>query len=244
MVIEIIILLIIFILVILQSIVGVGILVIGTPILLIFNYNLIEIMEILLPVSICTSLINLSYLKINKKKLKVESQKKYRQYFFLVCVPAIFFGLFLLKLFEQRINFNYLVAIVIIFSYFLAKQWGKIKRIENKTKITSLFFTGIIHGLTNSGGSLLSLMVSSVSNKNSSRYNITFFYFFLALSQYLIFLFIFGKSEILDKNYLYFLFIPIGVYLGIFFEKFFNEKVFKSIISTIALFSAIVLLLS
>ena len=78
MVIEIIILLIIFILVILQSIVGVGILVIGTPILLIFNYNLIEIMEILLPVSICTSLINLSYLKINKKKLKVESQKKYR----------------------------------------------------------------------------------------------------------------------------------------------------------------------
>ena len=94
MVIEIINLLIIFILVILQSIVGVGVLVIGTPILLIFNYNLIEIMEILLPVSICTSLINLTYLKINKQKLKVESQKNYRQYFFLVCVPAIFLGLF------------------------------------------------------------------------------------------------------------------------------------------------------
>ena len=244
MLIEIIILLIIFILVILQSIVGVGVLVIGTPILLIFNYNLIQIMEILLPVSICTSLINLTYLKLNKKKLKLESQKNYRQYFFLVCVPAIFFGLFLLKFFEKIINFNYLVAIVIIFSYFLVKKWGKIKRFGNKRKITYLFFTGIIHGLTNSGGSLLSLMVSSVSNKNNSRYNISFFYFFLALSQYLIFLSIFGKSEILDKNYLYFLFIPIGVYLGIFFEKFFDEKLFKSIISTIALFSAIVLLLS
>ena len=244
MVIEIIILLIIFILVILQSIVGVGVLVIGTPTLLILNYNLIEIMEILLPVSICTSLINLAYLKINKKKLKVESQKNYRQYFFLVCIPAIFLGLFLLKSFEQKINFNYLVSIVIIFSYFLVKKWGKINRFRKKTKIISLFFTGIIHGLTNSGGSLLSLMVSSISNKNNSRYNISFFYFFLALSQYLIFLFIFGKSEILDKNYKYFLLIPIGVYLGIFFEKYFDEKLFKSMISTIALFSAIVLLLS
>ena len=82
MVIEIINLLIIFILVILQSIVGVGVLVIGTPILLIFNYNLIEIMEILLPVSICTSLINLTYLKINKQKLKVESQKLSSIFFF------------------------------------------------------------------------------------------------------------------------------------------------------------------
>ena len=44
-----------------SEVVGVGVLVIGTPILLIFNYNLIEIMEILLPVSICTSLINYFY---------------------------------------------------------------------------------------------------------------------------------------------------------------------------------------
>ena len=36
----------------LQTIVGVGVLVLGTPLLLILNYNMIEIMNLLLPISI------------------------------------------------------------------------------------------------------------------------------------------------------------------------------------------------
>ena len=44
--------LLIFILTVLQSIIGVGILVLGTPLLLIFNYEFIEIMALLLPISI------------------------------------------------------------------------------------------------------------------------------------------------------------------------------------------------
>ena len=52
----------------LQSIVGVGVLVLGTPILLLLNYNMIEILSVLLPVSIMTSLGNFLYFKIKKKK--------------------------------------------------------------------------------------------------------------------------------------------------------------------------------
>ena len=48
-----------FLLVVLQSIAGVGVLVIGTPMLLLFNFNLVEILSILLPISIITSLLNL-----------------------------------------------------------------------------------------------------------------------------------------------------------------------------------------
>ena len=57
-----------FILVILQSIVGVGILVIGTPFLLILGFDIVATISILLPISIATSFINLIFFKINKKK--------------------------------------------------------------------------------------------------------------------------------------------------------------------------------
>ena len=59
-----------FTLVMLQTIVGIGILVLGTPILLILNYNIVETISILLPISILTSFLNLIYFKyINKIKL-------------------------------------------------------------------------------------------------------------------------------------------------------------------------------
>ena len=48
----------VFFLVILQTIVGVGVLVVGTPIMLIIDYTIIEAMNLLLPISIITSLIN------------------------------------------------------------------------------------------------------------------------------------------------------------------------------------------
>ena len=59
--------LIVFFLVILQTMAGVGILVLGTPILLLINYNMIDILGTLLPISILTSFINLTYFKLKKK---------------------------------------------------------------------------------------------------------------------------------------------------------------------------------
>ena len=46
-----------------QSIVGVGVLVIGTPTLLLMDISIIEIMNYLLPISIFTSLLNLIIIK-------------------------------------------------------------------------------------------------------------------------------------------------------------------------------------
>ena len=235
---------IIFFLIILQSIVGVGVLVIGTPILLIFNYNLIEIMGLLLPISIGTSLINLIYLKTKKKKLKIESQKDYRILFFLICIPSIFLGLYFLKFFEQTINFKYLVSSVIILSFYITRSGLFIKKITKQTKIFSLFLIGTIHGLTNSGGSLLSLLMSNIFSKNTSRYNITYFYFFLALSQYLVFISLFGIRYNLSYFYIYFFTIPLAALTGEIITRFFDDEVFKSIISIIALISAAILLIS
>ena len=76
-----------FILVIIQTIIGVGVLVIGTPFLLILEFNIIEVLSILLPISIFTSFINLLFFKINKKKLKMKINSETKYLFFFICLP-------------------------------------------------------------------------------------------------------------------------------------------------------------
>ena len=63
-----------------------------------------------------------------------------------------------------------------------------------------LFIIGLVHGLSNSGGTLLSILVLKIykNSKNITRYNLTFFYFFLAIMQYLIFIIIFQKLISID----------------------------------------------
>ena len=70
-----------------QTIIGVGILVLGTPILLLIGYEMLEIMNILLPLSILNSLINIFYLKKRFNNISIDN--KIKNYFFL-CLPGIF----------------------------------------------------------------------------------------------------------------------------------------------------------
>ena len=63
-----------------QTIIGVGILVLGTPILLLIGYEMLEIMNILLPLSILNSLINIFYLKKRFNNISIDN--KIKNYFF------------------------------------------------------------------------------------------------------------------------------------------------------------------
>ena len=224
-----------FFLVIIQSIAGVGILVIGTPFLLIIDYNITDILSLLLPISIITSMINLIFFKLNKKKLKMKINSNTKNLFFFVCVPSIFVGIYFLQLFQNQINFKILVSVIIIISLILANSKIFISKINFQIKVLFLSLTGIIHGVTNSGGTLLSLFMSSHLKKSNSRYSITFFYFFLALFQFLIFNFFF----IFDVNSLNYTFlcviIPIGVAFGNFIVNYINENKFKNLISILSL---------
>ena len=65
-----------------QSILGIGVLVIGTPILLIFNFQIIEIMFLLLPISIMTSVVNILISKFDRLKYFSERKKKFLLTFF------------------------------------------------------------------------------------------------------------------------------------------------------------------
>jgi uncharacterized protein len=230
----------------LQSMAGVGILVLGTPLLLLIDYNMIDIMGILLPLSILTSLINFLYFKLKNKKMNIEIDSEIKKYLFLTCGPSIIIGLIILKLFDQYINFNLFVSVIIISSiYLVIKLNKKILNAKKNLKIFSLSLVGLIHGITNSGGTLLSLFVSGLQkNKiNQSRYNITFAYLFLAIFQYISFLIIFETKYGLNELKLLFLVIPLGVILGNLLVKFISEKLYKIIINILAIISAFFLIL-
>ena len=108
--------------------------------------------------------------------MKIDKNSK--NLFFLICVPSIFVGIILLWNFNDIINYNLLVSSIIIIS-FLLTRFNKIFTIlNNKIRLAFLALIGIVHGLTNSGGSILSLFVISY-NKKMYLYSITYFYFFL-----------------------------------------------------------------
>ena len=219
---------------------------IGTPLLLIFNFDIISTISILLPISISTSLMNLLYFYFYKKKtydLKVD--KDIKKSFFLYCIPFIFVGTLILKYYNEYINFNYLVSAVIIFTILISGSKKFLEKINNKN--LGKFFlsiTGVVHGLTNAGGSLISIFISLSNNKNLSRYSITFYYFFLASFQFFIFI-LFFENVSYSNNYYFVVFtLPIAIYLANTIENYMKEIFFKRLIKVLSLVSCVILILS
>ena len=109
--------LILFFLISIQSIVGVGILVIGTPFLLIYKMDILDIYLFLLPISILTSAVNVFILFIKNTYLDIDLKQQSNKFFF-ICLPSVFVGLLLLREYKLLINFKYLVSFVIFFTLF------------------------------------------------------------------------------------------------------------------------------
>ncbi len=230
------------IIVILQSIVGIGVLVLGTPFLLILGFSIVEILFILLPISIVTSFLNLIIINSSNNNLKKSTYKELKK-FFIVCIPSIFIGLVLLKLLENYINFKFLVSIVIIFSIVLVNFKDEIKFKINFFRISILSFVGIIHGLTNSGGTLMSLAFSVNDDKNYARLNTSFFYLVLATFQYFLTIIIFFKEFTFPANFKLGMIIIVGIILGNVFNYYIESKIYKMIVNLLAMVSAFILIL-
>ena len=145
-----------FFIVTLQTMVGVGVLVLGTPLLLILNFEIINIISILLPVSIFTSFFNLVYFRIVDKISLNKLGGNIKNYFFTICIPAIIIGLLLLKFFQNIIDFKIFVALIIFLSLIVKKYYkNNLININVFKKKLLLFIIGLVHCLSNSGGTLL-----------------------------------------------------------------------------------------
>ena len=228
-----------------QTILGVGILVLGTPLLLLLDFKIITIINYLLPLSIFSSLLNVLFIKrFNDTNSIIKFENKNLKYFFLICIPAMFLGIKVLENFNDKINFNVLIAIVILGSLILKKLLIIQEKKNNYKKKIFTFLMGATHGLTNSGGAILLLFVSEIrKSKDEIRYDISYFYLLLAISQYIIFLTIFGSginNVSLTINSC--IIILLNVLFGNYLSKKFKLNIFRKLVSFLTFLFAISLL--
>ena len=230
--------LVLLILIIIQSIFGIGLLLFGTPTFLIFGYDFLDTLNLLLPISIVISFIQLISFKTPLKKIIFEYN--------LFCLPFLVLFLILALNFKDVLNFKLYVAIALIISSILTLKkntYFPLKNIILKYKKFILIFIGSVHGFTNMGGGFLSIFSSLINNrdKNYTRHFISYSYLIMGLLQYVILLFLEYKNLSFSK--IYYVFLVLIVYLPSqkLFKKF-DNILFSKIISIIALFYGAVIL--
>ena len=200
-------------LVLVQSIFGIGLLLFGTPTFILLGYSYAETLSILLPNSILISLMQTIF---TKKK-----NSKFIKDFNIFCIPVLIFSIFLILNNDYRINFNILISLIILLIFSLSLIRNFIIFNSFSTKIF-LIIIGIVHGVSNLGGSLLSFLAVKLNENDrySSRFFISYGYLTMASVQYLVLIIL--KENIFNLIKLNYLILTFIIYFLI-------QKVFKKI---------------
>jgi len=201
-----------------QSIFGVGVLLFGTPLLLIADYRFVDALLVLLPVS---SAINL--MQIIKDRRKID--RLFIRNILIYTIPLVVLALVFVA--NNTINMSIIIGgfIVIISLSKIVRPINKI--IEALFKRTRMYFIvmGIVHGLTNLGGSLLTAKIFHHDHdKLVKRSTIAAAYFMFALFQ-LITLAMIGESYSLS----YLLYVVAGVVVYIVSENLIFVRIYDAL---------------
>ena len=135
-----------------QSIFGVGVLLLGTPLLMLQGYNFLQSVIVLLPISL---LINLFQIFKDHSAIDLDFYKK------ILIYTTPFIVIFLIFMNKAKINMSILIGVILLlvaakdFSIRANKMVNLLVRYEK----SYLIIMGIVHGLTNLGGSLLTVIV-------------------------------------------------------------------------------------
>ena len=224
-------LIIIFALIAVQSIFGVGLLLFGTPSLLLLGYDFANTLNILIPVSITISAVQFFKSKV-KDRIFIKDYN-------IFCIPFLIIFLFIALKFNYLFDFRLLVALLLIFSSVLIlnkKKFSSFKQMIFKIKNLILIVIGLIHGLTNMGGSFLAIYSTLISKsiKEVTRYYISYGYLIMGTIQYLMVLFL--SYDLITFNKIYYVFLALIIYFPA--QKIFkrlNDRKFSKYLNLIAL---------
>ena len=200
-----------------QSLYGVGVLLFGTPLLLLFGYDFITILIILLPISL---IINSFQLVLSFKDIDFVFYKNMLIY----SIPFIVISLFFVT--STKLNINLYVAIFLILIALQAQLPSVFKQLNKMMKYESIYlaFMGVIHGLTNLGGSLLTAIILNKDlSKNKSRATIAICYLTFALFQIITLYFLIDKPNIKFIDCAIYWLLGAGVFIVV--EKRFYKKI-------------------
>lgn len=225
-----------------QSLFGVGILLFGTPILLIAGYEYQEALMYLLPASAA-----LSWSQVwDSKSYKLDGG--YRKLFLLICIPGLVVGMFLTENYDFKFGIRIFVTLMLFIAFLLrtsSRLRLKLQVLMRKRLKVALGAMGLIHGLSNMGGSVLTPLVSSLyTEKNKVMAGVSFDYAFMATFQLLILVFVQGHKMM--GHYLLGGAIALSVryLIGKRVFAFTNDKNYQRLLNGFILANAILLSLS
>ncbi|MBH22295.1 MAG: hypothetical protein CMG73_02735 [Candidatus Marinimicrobia bacterium] len=187
-----------------QSIFGTGVLLFGTPLLLILGYNFQYALIILLPTSI---LISFFQLKNNLNKIDIQFYKR----LLLFSIPLIILFLYLTNLNSIKINLFVGIFLVVVSIKENILSINRLIKFLIKYESLYLMIMGMIHGITNLGGALLSAIVFSKNlSKDSKRTTIAICYLTFALFQIITLIIAFNDNSFLNIfNFVYWILGPV-----------------------------------
>ena len=199
-----------------QSIFGVGLLLFGTPTLLLLGYSYSETLWLLLPCSVTISLIQV----VNDYKL-IEAKKRA---VYLV-IPTLVLSLAFVVTYANGINITRIVGILLLLIgviRFSSKLQALLRSTVKKHIQIYYIIIGVVHGISNMGGGPLSILMSTIySKKEIIRANVAFIYLILAMFQ-LVVLSIMSNTSLRSEVMLL---IPISLASYIFTSKFISSEV-------------------
>ena len=135
-----------------QSVFGAGVLLIGTPVMLLLGYPFVDVLIVLLPISLA-----LNVMKMTKYHAHIDLSLLRKV--MLLALPPIAVFLFLVT--HVRINIGLIIGPFLLFIAFksilssVEQILDRLMRYENLYLLT----VGMVHGTSNLGGSLLTALV-------------------------------------------------------------------------------------
>lgn len=194
-----------------QSIFGVGMLLFGTPILLLLGYSFIDALGVVLPISIAISLLQVLKHVEHIDKAFFKNVLRY-------CVPFIVLCLALIA--SIKVNVGFLMGIFLLLvalKSFLPKIEYALQSIVKYERLY-LVVTGLVHGVSNLGGSLLTVMIYNKNYpKDTTRVTAAACYVVFAVFQLLTLLIMQTEFSISYETKAFF--VQIGIVTFLVIEK-------------------------
>ena len=225
---------------IIQSMFGAGILLFGTPLLLLFGYEFVDILIVLLPISLAINL-----LQIIQHHAHIDFVF-YRK-IVLLTLPPIAVFLFLVT--HLRINIGLIIGPFLLLIALKEISTTIARIIDRMMQHETIYFIvmGVVHGLSNLGGSLLTAIVHHKNyEKDVARVTVAASYGTFAVVQ-LLTLWLFSQQQIDVPVYDNMIYLTVGVIIFLLTDAMFYAQIdrdkYRRIFAVFLAISGLVLIL-
>ncbi|WP_031433995.1 hypothetical protein [Methylomarinum vadi] len=190
-----------------QSLFGVGVLLFGTPALLLLGYDFVNALSVLLPISLA---INALQILKHYRYIDIDFFKNVLLY----TIPLVVWFLFIAT--SNKVNIGLLVGTFLLFVALKSFVPAVERLLQTLVKYEKAYLAamGLVHGLTNLGGALLTAIVHGKGyDKHTTRVTVAICYATFAVFQLATLLVLGSEFELTYSQHATFLQIGVIVFL-------------------------------